>query len=70
MNRLKMIINLILGKELIIYDSWHKEVLMILGSDEEIITKRYDYDWINSNEECLYGDDNTEKIYYKDGGDE
>lgn len=65
MNRLKMIFNLILGKELVIYDSWHKEVLMVLGSDEEIITKRYDYEWISQNEECFYGDDKAGKIYYK-----
>lgn len=65
MNRLKMIFNLILGKELVIYDSWHKEVLMVLGSDEEIITKRYDYEWICQNEECFYGDEKTGKIYYK-----
>ena len=65
MNRLKMIFNLILGKELVIYDSWHKEVLMVLGSDEEIITKRYDYEWICQNEECFYGDEKTGKIYYR-----
>lgn len=66
MNRIKMIINLILGKEIIIYDMWHREVLMIIGSDEEIVTKRYDYDFIGKNEECLYGDEETGKIYYKE----
>ena len=44
MNRLKLIINLFLGKDIVIYDNWHKEVMMIIGSDEEIITKRYNYD--------------------------
>ena len=66
MNRLKLIINLILGKDIVIYDTWHKEVLMIIGSDEEIITKRYDYDFIGKNEECLVGNDKTGKIYYKE----
>lgn len=65
MNRLKMIINLILGKDIVIYDSWHKEVLMIIGSDEEIITKRYDYDFIGKNSNCLYSDDKKGKIYYQ-----
>jgi hypothetical protein len=60
-----MIINLILGKDIVIYDSWHKEVLMIIGSDEEIITKRYDYDFIGKNSNCLYGDDKKGKIYYQ-----
>ena len=62
MNRLKFIINMILGKDLVIYDSWHKEVLMILGSDEEIITKRYDYDFIDKDSKCLKED--KEKILY------
>ena len=65
MNRIKMIINLILGKDIIIYDNWHKEVLMIIGSDEEIITKRFDYDFIGKNSNCLYGDDKKGKIYYQ-----
>ncbi len=60
-----MIINLILGKDIVIYDSWHKEVLMIIGSDEEIITKRYDYDFIGKNSNCLYDDDKKGKIYYQ-----
>lgn len=65
MNRLKLIFNLILGKDIVIFDSWHKEVLMIIGSDEEILTKRYDYDFISKNSNCLYGDNKTGKIYYK-----
>ena len=65
MNRIKIIINLLLGKDIVVYDSWHKEVLMIIGSDEEIMTKRYDYDFISSNDKCLYGDDKKGKIYYK-----
>lgn len=65
MNRIKIIINLILGKDIVIYDNWHKEILMIIGSDEEIITKRYDYDFINKNNNCLYADDKKGKIYYK-----
>ena len=65
MNRLKLIINLLLGKDIVIYDTWHKEVLMIIGSDEEIITKRYDYDFISKNDEFLVGNDKTGKIYFK-----
>lgn len=65
MNRLKLIFNLLLGKDIIIYDTWHKEVLMIIGSDEEIITKRYDYDFISQDSECLKGNNKTGKIYYE-----
>ena len=65
MNRLKLIINLLLGKDIVIYDTWHKEVLMIIGSDEEIITKRYNYDFINKNDKCLADNDKTGKIYFK-----
>ena len=65
MNRLKMMINLILGKEIVVYNMWTKEVLMVIGSDEEIMTKRYDYDFIGKNSNCLYGDDKKGKIYYQ-----
>ena len=65
MNRIKMIINLILGKDIVIYNMWSKEVLMVIGSDEEIITKRYDYDFIGKNSNCLYGNDEEGKIYYE-----
>jgi hypothetical protein len=64
MRRFWMIINLILGKDIIVYDTWRKEVLMIIGSDEEVIKKRYSYDFIGKNEECLEGDAKTGKIYY------
>ncbi len=67
MNRIKLIINLILGKDIVIYDTWHKEVLMIIGSDEEIITKRYDYDFIGKTDEYLVGNDKKGKIYFKKG---
>ena len=67
MKRLKLIINLILGKDIVIYDTWHKEVLMIIGSDEEIIAKRYDYDFIDKNDDCLIGNDKEGKIYFKKG---
>lgn len=65
MNRLIMIINLILGKEIVVYNMWTKKVLMVIGSDEEIITKRYDYDFISKNSNCLYGDNKKGKIYYQ-----
>lgn len=67
MNRLKLIINLILGKDIVIFDSWHKEILMIIGSNEEIITKRYDYDFIGKNDKYLVGNEETGKIYLKKG---
>lgn len=65
MNRLKLIFNLILGKDIVVYDSWHKEVLMIIGSDEEIFTKRYDYDFMGKNDKCLVGNEETGKVYFK-----
>lgn len=65
MNRLNLIVNLILGKEIVVYNMWTKEVLMVIGSNEEIITKRYNYDFIGKNDEYLIGDDKTGKIYFK-----
>lgn len=65
MNRLKLIFNLILGKDIVVYDSWHKEVLMIIGSDEEILTKRYDYDFMGKNDKCLVENEETGKVYFK-----
>ena len=67
MNRLELIINLILGKEIVVYNMWNKEVLMVIGSGEEIITKRYDYDFIDKNDDCLIGNDKEGKIYFKKG---
>jgi len=64
MNRFLMIINLILGKDIVIFDSWHKEVLMIIGSDEEVITKRYDYDFIGKKDKYLVGNKKTGKVYF------
>lgn len=65
MNRLKLIINLILGKDIVIFDSWHKEVLMIIGSDKEILTKRYDYDFIGKKDKYLVGNEKTGKVYFR-----
>lgn len=67
MNRFLMIINLILGKDIVIFDSWHKEVLMIIGSDEEAIKKRYDYDFIGKNDKYLVGNKETGKVYFYKG---
>ena len=53
-NRLKIIVNLLLGKHIVIYNIWTKEVLMIIGGENEIITKRYNYEFIG-NEVCLKG---------------
>lgn len=53
MNRLKTIINLLLGKNIIIYNNWTKEVLCIIGSDEEIFKNRFTYDFISKNDFCL-----------------
>lgn len=60
-NRLRMIINLLLGKSIVIYNTWNKEVFMIIGGKEEIITNRYYYDFIG-NETCLK--DKKGKIIY------
>ena len=65
MNRIRIIFNLLLGKDIVVYNMWNKEVLMIIGSDEEIMTKRYNYNFIGKNTNKLYGDDKKEKIYYK-----
>ena len=64
MNRLKLIINLLLGKEIIIYNMWTKNVLMIIGGNEEILTKRYNYDFIDKNSKCLQGNDKTGELFY------
>ena len=64
MNRLKLIINLLLGKEIIIYNMWTKKVLMIIGGNEEILTKRYNYDFIDKNSKCLKGNDKTGELFY------
>ena len=61
MNRIKMILNLLIGKNIVVYNFITKEVLCIIGSDEEIITKRYDYDFIG-NEPYLKEKDN--KVLY------
>lgn len=61
MNKLKIIINLLLGKSIVIYNNWNKEVLMIIGGKDEIITNRYDYDFIG-NESCLK--EKNEKIIF------
>lgn len=53
-NKLKIIVNLLLGKNIVIYNVWTKEVLMIIGGESEIITKRYNYEFIG-NEPCLKG---------------
>jgi hypothetical protein len=53
MNRLKMIINLLLGKNIIIYNSWNKEILCIIGSNEEIFKSRFTYDFISKDDFCL-----------------
>ena len=67
MNRLKLRFNLILGKDIVVYNSWNKEILMIIGSDEEIFTKRYDYDFIGKNDKYLVGNNKTGKVYFKKG---
>ena len=67
MNRLKIIFNLILGKDIVVYNVWKKEVLMIIGSDEEILTKRYDYDFIGKDDKYLVGNEETGKLYFKKG---
>jgi len=53
-NKLKIIVNLLLGKNIVIYNVWTKEVLMIIGGEKEIITKRYNYEF-TGNEPCLKG---------------
>lgn len=52
MSKLKIIINLLLGKSIVIYNAWTKEVLMIIGRNDELIKNRYTYDFIG-NESCL-----------------
>ena len=66
MNRIRMIINLILGKDIIVYDNWHKEIVMIIGSDEEIIRKRFNYAFVGKNEDCIEGNEETGQIFYRE----
>lgn len=65
MNRIKMILNLLLGKEIVIYNTWTKKIVMIIGGNEEIITKRYDYDFIYNDDKCIYGNEGTGEIFFK-----
>ena len=65
MNRFLMIIKLLLGKDIVIYNTWTKEVLMIIGSDAEVIKKRYDYDFIGKNGEKLIGNETNGKLFYR-----
>ncbi len=65
MNRIKMILNLLLGKEIVIYNTWTKKIVMIIGGNEEIITKRYDYDFIYNDDKCIYGNEDTGEIFFK-----
>lgn len=65
MNRIKMILNLLLGKEIVIYNTWTKKIVMIIGGNEEIITKRYDYDFIYNDDKCIYGNKDTGEIFFK-----
>lgn len=62
MNRLVMIINLLLGKDIIVYNYLNKELLMIIGSNKEVLKKRYNYAFIGKNESCLK--DINGEIYY------
>lgn len=67
MNRLKIIFNLIIGKNIIIYNEWTRDVLMIIGDDEEVIQNRYYYDFISHSNFCLK--DIKGKIKYIKGVD-
>lgn len=65
MNRLKIIFNLLLGKEIVIYNTWTKKIVMIIGGNEEILTKRYDYDFIYSDDKYIYGNNESGEIFFK-----
>lgn len=65
MNRLKIIFNLLLGKEIVIYNTWTKKIVMIIGGNDEILTKRYDYDFIYSDDKHIYGNNESGEIFFK-----
>lgn len=65
MNRIKIILNLLLAKEIVIYNTWTKKIVMIIGGNEEIVAKRYDYDFIHNGDKCIYGNEDTGEIFFK-----
>lgn len=65
MNKLRIIFNLLLGKDIVIYNVWTRKILMIIGGDNEIITKRYDYSFIGKEDACIYGNEETGEIFFK-----
>lgn len=64
-NRLKIIFNLLLGKDIVIYNVWTRKILMVIGSDEEILTKRWDYSFIGREDACIYGNEETGEIFLR-----
>ena len=59
---IKMIMNLILGKKIVVYNNHTKEIICILGGNEEIFKNRYTYDFIK-DEYCI--EEVNGKVVYK-----
>ena len=64
-NKLKIIIGLLQGKDIIIYNKITKEVICSIGSEEEIFKKRVDYK-LDKGECFRIKDDN---LYYIEEGE-
>ena len=64
MRRLMIIMDLILGRNIVVYDDITKEVIAVIGDKDEIIKKRYNYAITEKHEECFYGDEEEGKMYY------
>ena len=63
MNRIYFIVNFLLGKNLVIFDSWSKEVLCVLGKDEEVCQYKVSYDFAKESDNCFV--ENNGKVEYR-----
>lgn len=47
--RIRMIFKLLIGKSILIYNVWTKEIICILGDTKALIKKRHDYKYIDGD---------------------
>ena len=62
MERFKIILNLLLGRNMVIYNSYTNELIMILTKEEKLIKKRHDYCFMNDKEILLEDENDIVKI--------
>ena len=55
MNRFYIIFNLLIGKDIVIYNSWTKELIGIIGTSE-VFKHRYNYKFVDKNDEYITND--------------